>query len=105
MLLLAGKRYEHAIPGMQGNNIWMTRQLAHLRELQGDTTRATSLRQEASAMAAETVRTMYSTSQDLERGWFNVIHPVGPNGTKPLQVRCNPYLPPSTSESASFPTQ
>ena len=81
---------------MQGNNIWMTRQLAHLRELQGDTARATSLRQEASAMAAETIRMMYCTSQNLERGWFNVIHPVGPNGTKPLQVR-NPSIPPSTS--------
>ena len=47
-------------------------------------------------MAAETIRMMYCTSQNLERGWFNVIHPVGPNGTKPLQVR-NPSIPPSTS--------
>jgi hypothetical protein len=76
--------YQHVIPGMQGNNIWMTRQLARLRHLQGDRTKASALRNEAAAMAAETVATMFASSRDREHAWFNVIHPAA-SGTKPLR--------------------
>ena len=69
--------YKHVLPGMQGNNIWMVRQLASLRELQGQTDTAQHLRAEATAMAAETIRTMFGTSRDKTRGWWNVIWPAG----------------------------
>ena len=74
------KTYEHVLPGMQGNNIWMTRQLAWLRELQGRAAEARSLRAEASAMSAETVRTMFATSRDGQRAWWNVLWPEGEGG-------------------------
>tara|TARA_B110000208_G_C11778562_1_gene432975 strand:+ start:128 stop:2587 length:2460 start_codon:yes stop_codon:yes gene_type:complete len=80
------RTYEHVMPGMQGNNIWMLRKLAALRELQGKTSDAAILRSEATGMARETIETMYATSADKKRGWWNVIWPTGPNGTKPLQA-------------------
>jgi len=76
--------YMHVLPGMQGNNIWTVRQLANLRRLQGNQAEAARLHAEARTMAEETVATMFATSQDKERGWFNVIYAAGPNGTKPL---------------------
>ena len=85
------KTYMHVLPGMQGNNIWMMRQLAVLRELQGSQAEAARLRAEALAMANETITTMFASSKDGQRGWFNVIYgtgPTGPNGakTKPLEA-------------------
>lgn len=76
----------HVLPGMQGNNIWLVRQLARLRSLQGRAVEAEHLTAEANAMAAETIRTMYGTSADGTRGWWNVIWADGPNGTKPLRA-------------------
>ena len=66
---------------MQGNNLWLTRQLAALREAQGDVLRAAELRALAGNMAAETVATMYATSPDGGRGWFNVLYPLPPPPT------------------------
>eukprot|EP00040_Diaphanoeca_grandis_P021873 m.116789 g.116789 ORF g.116789 m.116789 type:complete len:861 (+) comp28539_c0_seq1:178-2760(+) len=76
--------YQHVLPGMQGNNIWMMRQLARLRELQGQTTKATQLRAHANAMATETIANMYTSEHG--KGWFNVVWPTGSNGTKPLEA-------------------
>jgi hypothetical protein len=66
----------HVLPGMQGNNIWMVRQLSRLREQQGRSAEAEALRAEAEAMAKESVRAMYGTSVDGIHGWWNVIWPV-----------------------------
>ena len=66
----------HVLPGMQGNNIWMVRQLSRLREQQGRSAEAEALRAEAEAMAKESVRAMYGTSVDGMHGWWNVIWPV-----------------------------
>ena len=68
--------YQHVVPGMQGNNLWMTRRLAALRDAQGQSARAAELRGLAAGMAAETIGTMYSASSDGERGWFNVLWPA-----------------------------
>jgi hypothetical protein len=65
----------------------MLRQLARLRELQGRPAAADALRASAQAMADETMRLMYSADDshgDGGRGWFNVVWPTGPNGTRPL---------------------
>ena len=80
------RTYEHVMPGMQGNNIWMMRQLASLRELQGRSSDAQILRAEAAAMAKETIESMFATSADKTHAWWNVVWPTGPNGTKPLQA-------------------
>jgi len=66
--------YEHVMPGMQGNNIWMLRQLARLRELQGQQTKSSHLYDLAKTMATETIATMFQSRGD--RGWFNLIWPV-----------------------------
>lgn len=79
------RTYMHVMPGMQGNNVWMMRQLAWLRELQENLTAAQVLHDEARAMASETIQTMLTTSMDGTRAWWNVLWPVGPNGTKPLE--------------------
>lgn len=69
--------YEHVLPGMQGNNIWMVRQLARLRELQGWTAEASSLRAEAKSMADETIASMFGVSADKTRAWWNVVYSTG----------------------------
>ena len=61
---------------MQGNNIWMVRQLSRLRTEQGENAEAQALRDEAEKMANETLRTMYGVSADNRHGWWNVIWPV-----------------------------
>jgi hypothetical protein len=71
------RTYMHVLPGMQGNNVWMVRQLAQLRELQGRASAAAGLRAEAAAMARESIRTMFAASADGRRGWWNVVWPAG----------------------------
>jgi hypothetical protein len=51
----------HVLPGMQGNNIWMLRQLARLREVQGKQAKADELRGYAATMSNETITNMYSS--------------------------------------------
>lgn len=72
-------RYMHVLPGMQGNNIWLVRQLSRLRKEQGKLAQAQALRDEAAKMANETLRTMYGVSSDGAHGWWNVIWPVAPD--------------------------
>eukprot|EP01079_Euglenida_sp_SAG-EU17-18_P003828 gene3828-4218_t len=68
--------YKHVMPGCsQGNNVWMMRQVARLRELQGNPSRAEELRDLAGSMAKATVKSMYQADGDV--GWFNVIQPAG----------------------------
>ena len=69
-------RYMHVLPGMQGNNIWMVRQLSRLRKEQGKSAEAQALRDEAAKMVDETMRTMYEASADGAHGWWNVIWPA-----------------------------
>lgn len=66
----------HVLPGMQGNNIWMVRQLSRLRKEQGKSAEAQDLSDEAEKMAKEALRTMYEVSADGSHGWWNVIWPV-----------------------------
>lgn len=70
------RRYMHVLPGMQGNNIWMVRQLSRLRKEQGKSAEAQALSDEAAKMVDETLRTMYEASADGAHGWWNVIWPV-----------------------------
>ena len=69
-------RYMHVLPGMQGNNIWMVRQLSRLRKEQGKSDEAQALSDEAAKMVDETLRTMYEASADGAHGWWNVIWPA-----------------------------
>lgn len=79
------KTYMHVLPGMQGNNVWMTRQLSRLRALQGRVQDAENLASEATAMAEETIRDMLAVSVDAASAWWNVIWPTGTNGAQPLE--------------------
>jgi hypothetical protein len=65
--------YKHVMPGCsQGNNIWIMRQVARLREVQGKDDTATLLRELSAAMAKETIDVMYEKG----KGYFNVIFPT-----------------------------
>lgn len=73
--------YKHVMPGCsQGNNIYMLRDLAALREGQGRAQDAAQLRSDALEMVKQTIEMMY-TAED-GHGWFNVLFPPSsPGGT------------------------
>ena len=63
--------YKHVMPGCsQGNNAYMLRQLAALREAQGDGDAAAALRGDAAALSAETLRSTYAARDG--RGFFTI---------------------------------
>ena len=65
--------YKHVMPGCsQGNNVWIMRQVARLREVQGRASEAAELRGLAKAMAKQTIDVMYEKG----KGFFNVVFPT-----------------------------
>jgi hypothetical protein len=118
--------YRHATAGLQGGNAFMARDLADLREAQGNVTGAAALRARADAIAAETVARMYisattsgktnGTSPGDVGGWFRVID-TGNGGAETTEVRhvvdfvyaamglCNPRWSASCAFNATVSAQ
>jgi hypothetical protein len=88
--------YIHATAGLQGGNAFMARDLAELREAQGNATGAALLRARADAIALETVERMYVSNTTSGRtngtapgdigGWFRVVD-TSPGGAGTAEVR------------------
>eukprot|EP00040_Diaphanoeca_grandis_P030960 m.184217 g.184217 ORF g.184217 m.184217 type:complete len:635 (+) comp32181_c5_seq16:689-2593(+) len=79
--------YKHVMPGCsQGNNVWMLRDFATLRETQGRHADATKLRGLAANLSKESMELLY-TSNTQGHGWFNVVHPT--NETSKTNINSN----------------